>query len=565
MKKQGESYRMILFAGRAKELLLILTDKENMQLLNRECSLRSWQMGPAHFFFLFIFGISNCHSIERIKECGLTCSAGVHCKSKDRFSFFCRDPPSSLLPTVLENLKISTAMKCKKKNHCSLYLNINGTVSLDERIHGVEICSFTLSTQQNQCTSIRFSRTKAKKTGVKKVHVQFNCFEVSAGQHVYVSMRTVPYFCDIELSKEYHVEDCRNSVLSSSIPSCLAGELDYRIDEEKKTITVHVSNNLEEYDYNVRLCLKQYTCQDISGAYALIKMGNSSKSATLPYSDILPCLCIEGWSAFTDSRRIRLCPFKHDTNTLWDNIAYNPMSETVSWEPTCPVPVTINLCWLDASNDNCINLPESFSSTVNDRVSYMHVDTHPQLCMKFSTEIGSWIRCPFSFGQFPGWDMNVTVTDELLKVRIMSKAKAKFSVIVCKRTKPDGCVPLQTFHLISLGTPVNVNLTLTRDLCSPNICIQGLRTDVNYSFPVQICNISCNALQSHYGAEKVVIVLIMAAGFLVSLTIVTFLGYIALKAYYRMKWQQESFLKNKVKHLSSEIAEFNVTGSSSVD
>uniref|UniRef100_A0A8C5MKK6 Interleukin 17 receptor E like n=1 Tax=Leptobrachium leishanense TaxID=445787 RepID=A0A8C5MKK6_9ANUR len=420
---------------------------------------------------------------------------GVHCKSKEKFAFFCRDPPNSLLPTVLENLKISTVMKCKKKNHCSLYLNINGTVLLDEKIHGVEICSLTSSTQHNQCTSVRFSKIKSKKPDGKKVTVQFNCFEVSLGQHVFVSLRTIPYFCDIELYKEYQVEDCHNSVLANSIPSCLTGELDYMVNEEKKTITVHVSNNLEEYDYNVRLCLKQYTCQDIGGAYGKIKMGNSSKSITLPYSEILPCLCIEGWSAFTDSRRTRLCPFKNETRKLWDNIAYNPMSQVLSWQPSCPVPVTVNLCWLESRSDDCVNIPKSLITTVYDQVSYRHVDTHPKLCMKFSAASGSWVRCPFSHEEFQGWDVIAGVEDELLEISITSRAEAKFSVIICNRTKPAVCEPVQTFT--NLGTAGNITLHVTRDLCSANICILGLRTDVTFSFPAQICNISCSKYLRH--------------------------------------------------------------------
>ncbi|KAM8972087.1 interleukin-17 receptor E-like protein [Pelodytes ibericus] len=524
-----------------------------MQLFKKTYCLVYWEMAKSHIFLLFIFGISNCHSIEKIKECGLTCSPGVHCKSKDIFSFFCRNPPHSLLPTVLENLKISTVMKCKHKNHCSLYLNVNGTVTLDDKVHGVEICSMTLSTQQNKCTSVRFVKSKTEVSGVKKVNVQFNCFEVSVGQHVYVSMRTIPHFCNFELEKEYHVEDCDNPILGNSIPSCLTGKLDYMVNEENKTITVHVSNNLEEYDYNVRLCLKHYSCQDISGAYGLIKMENSSKSVTLPYMEILPCLCIEGWSAFTDSRRIRLCPFKNETQTLWDRIVYNPISGVLSWEPSCPVQVTVSLCWLADQDDQCINIQKSTTTTLYDQVSYTHVDTHPGLCMKFTTEMGSWVRCPFSFGQFPGWDMNIFVTDELLEIRIVSQAKAKFSVVVCNKTKLDECDPLHPLHVFTLthwGASGYATINMTRDICGPNVCIQGLRSDVNYSFPVQICNIPCKYQTKHYDTLNI---LIMSAGFLISVTIITFFGFITLKVYYQRKLQQEGFLKKKVKHLSAEI------------
>ncbi|PIO38754.1 hypothetical protein AB205_0122590 [Aquarana catesbeiana] len=108
-------------------------------------------------------------------------------------------------------------------------------------------------------------------------------------------MKTFPDFCGIQLTETYYVE---------------AGKLDYMVNKENKIITVNVSNILQDYDYNVRLCKKHFVCHDI-GAHAVIRKENATKSVTLPYSEILPCLCIEGWSAIPDARRTRLCPFKN--------------------------------------------------------------------------------------------------------------------------------------------------------------------------------------------------------------------------------------------------------------
>ncbi|XP_063783211.1 interleukin-17 receptor E-like protein isoform X2 [Pseudophryne corroboree] len=246
----------------------------------------------------------------------------VHCKSKpayDIFFLFCRTAPDSLSPHALENMKISTVMKCTEQNRCSLYLNVIGTVILDENIRGVEICSMTLGSQHNQCIHVRITKNKLKKSHKQKIHVQANCFEVGVSDHVYVTMKTVPYYCSIELTQQYQVEDCHNKDVGNNVISCISGRLDYTVSEENKTITVHVSNFLEEYDYNIRLCLKHYSCRDI-GAHALIKRENSTKSVILPYSKILPCLCIEGWTALPDSRRTRLCPFKDGDNNLSDPV-----------------------------------------------------------------------------------------------------------------------------------------------------------------------------------------------------------------------------------------------------
>ncbi|XP_053572606.1 putative interleukin-17 receptor E-like isoform X2 [Bombina bombina] len=240
--------------------------------------------------------------------------------SADILNLFCRPPPLNILPTVLENLKVSTVMKCKEKNRCSLYLNIKGTVTIDAHIRGVEICTTALSTSQNLCTSVRFSRNKIK--NMPKIHIQYNCFEVGVAQQVYVTMKTIPYFCNVELARQYTVEDCQNQDVGKNVLSCLTGKLDYMVDEEKKVITVHVSDILKDFNYNVRLCLKHFTCQD-TGAFAQIKKEDVAKSASLPYSEIVPCLCIEGWSAFPDSRRIRLCPFKNGGGLLHVPVNFN--------------------------------------------------------------------------------------------------------------------------------------------------------------------------------------------------------------------------------------------------
>ncbi|KFW77079.1 Putative interleukin-17 receptor E-like, partial [Phalacrocorax carbo] len=286
------------------------------------------------------------------------CLQGIHCKSKPSsgiFNSFCHDAPASLSSMVLKSMKISTVMKCVQGSPCSLHLNIKGTLSLDENIRGLEICSLSLDTQQSQCTNVRFARKKTKMLNGKKVQVQFNCFEVNVAQHIYVTMRTVPNYCEVKLSQEYYVE----------------------------VISVNVSEFLRDQDYYIRLCHKWFTCEDV-GAFAVIEGKESLKSVSLKYSQLLPCLCIEGWLAIPDARRIQLCPFengKYYTKVLWDNIVYNPVTQTLAWEPACPVLVTVNLCRLMKSNDHCEDIENSFKNSP-EKVKYSRVDTHPRLCMK---------------------------------------------------------------------------------------------------------------------------------------------------------------------------------------
>lgn len=44
---------------------------------------------------------------------------------------------------------------------------------------------------------------------------------------------------------------------------------------------------------------------------------------------------------------------------LWDNIVYNPVTQTLAWEPACPVLVIVNLCRLMKSNDHCEDIQDS--------------------------------------------------------------------------------------------------------------------------------------------------------------------------------------------------------------
>ncbi|NWJ03999.1 I17RE protein, partial [Crypturellus undulatus] len=299
---------------------------------------------------IVFFWNSNCQLIPRIEECGLSCSqislSVCFVFAGGIFNSFCHDAPASLSSMVMKSMKISTVMKCAQGTPCSLHLSIKGTLSLDENIRGLEICSLSLDTQQSQCTNVRFARKKSKMLNGKKVHVQFNCFEVNVAQHIYVTMQTIPNYCEVKLSQEYYVE---------------GGKLDYNVDWARKVISVNVSNFLRDQDYYVRLCHKWFTCEDV-GAFAVIKGKESLKSVSLKYSQLLPCLCIEGWLAIPDARRTQLCPFEN-TKTLWDNIVYNPITQTLAWEPACPVFVTVNLCRLMKPNHHCEDIQNTSKSS----------------------------------------------------------------------------------------------------------------------------------------------------------------------------------------------------------
>ncbi|XP_041110848.1 putative interleukin-17 receptor E-like isoform X2 [Polyodon spathula] len=192
---------------------------------------------------------------------------------------------------------------------------------------------------------------------------------------------------------EYHVQGCNSEDIRRNIPICIAGKLNYSVDQKEKLISVHVSEFLEDNDYHLRLCHKWHSCES-TGAYVLIKRENPVKKVTLPYSKLVPCLCIEGWSSFPDSSRIQLCPFKKNTEELWSGITYNPISQELVWELACPTEVRVSLCWTTEHIHSCTDLPNS-SQIVQNKIKYVGIDSHPRLCVKVYNH--EWFMDKMSF------------------------------------------------------------------------------------------------------------------------------------------------------------------------
>ncbi|XP_041057829.1 putative interleukin-17 receptor E-like isoform X3 [Carcharodon carcharias] len=377
-------------------------------------------------FLLIILGlsISCCGAVEEITKCGLRCSQGLQCKSKN-MTFSdpdrpCRKRLSSLPSEIVEDLKIFTVLKCIKERQCSTHLKVKGTLIINEHIRGVEMCSISMNTLQYQCVVVKFNKQAYKKFTARSVEIEYDCFRAAVAEYTYVTLTTIPYYCDVFIKQVHQVGDCTNKEVGRNIPTCIAGKLDYVIHKTQKILSVQVSDFVEDYAYNVRLCHKWFICEDL-GINALIKV-QDSKEVTLPYSQLLPCLCIEGWSVLPDARRVQLCPFKNYTAELWNGITYDHVTQELAWELACPVEVGVNLCWMTGSNDHCIDLQDSFYK-VQQKVRYSRVDPHPRLCVKFTTDEGFWVRCPFASGYIPGManGYRILCSDSVLQHNVQIK------------------------------------------------------------------------------------------------------------------------------------------------
>ncbi|XP_026963858.1 interleukin-17 receptor E-like protein [Sagmatias obliquidens] len=463
--------------------------------------------GRALAFLSLAWSAYRSLAVPRVAECSLSCSQGFACKShvnRNIFNSFCRKPPTSMSGSVLEALTLSTAMKCAPPDGCSLFLRVKASLTLHEGLRGLEACSMSLDTQETQCQSVRVPRASRRLQVGQQLQVHFDCFEVSVAESLYVTLRTVPHFCGVQLEQRYHVEDCADEDVGRNVPYCFAGKLSYSVDRSRKVILVQVpeSGGPDYHDYYVRLCLKWFTCED-AGAPVRVTANGVSRRVSLPYKQELSCLCLEGWSATPDAVRIQTCPFEDDTETLWDAIHYHPGSQELSWEPACPMSGRVSLCWRPGPGPQCLELEQS-SRPAHSRVQYPLVDTQPQLCLKFSTSLGFPVKCPFEQLRFPAWKMTVQLAPAPghLRVAFFSPSPARFQVCLCHRGKtwPPACRRLLQATPIPAGDPTEDPAVAFVDIpgdqaCAPGTCIQGRRTDIQFSVPQQLCDLQCAATQ----------------------------------------------------------------------
>ncbi|XP_051889929.1 putative interleukin-17 receptor E-like [Pristis pectinata] len=521
-------------------------------------SLRSYRLNC----FLTTLGllISSSQAVEYITKCGLRCSQGLQCKSKNRTLSYqyssCLEQPSSMPSKILEDLKIFTVLKCVKEKQCSIFLNVKGTLLLNEHIRGVEICSSSMSTFQYQCLTVKFNKHNYKELAAQPVFIEYDCFSTSMAEYNAVTIKTIPHYCGVLLKQEHRVEDCTDKDIGRNIPTCIVGKLDYDIDKSQKTLSVQASDFLEDYAYHVRLCLKWFTCEDL-GTSALIEV-EDLKNVTLPYSQILPCLCIEGWSALPDARRIQLCPFKNYTEELWNGLTYNHKLQELSWEPSCPVDVNVNLCWMSESNENCIDLQNSFHK-VQHKVTYSRIDPHPKLCIKFTTDKGSWVRCPFAYGYLPAWNMSITEQLNKLQLTFVTQDKAEFKMALCNRTAANKCEPIKELYITAgtMGVYSEV-FNFPYDERDSNICVQGWRTDIEYSVRIQICGMLSKENYTK-ASPQFLWPMAITAILLITVTLVIFTGYMlftALQPPYQKVFLYSSQLSRSIDVDVKEISHF---------
>ncbi|XP_016145794.1 putative interleukin-17 receptor E-like [Sinocyclocheilus grahami] len=429
--------------------------------------------------------------IETNQDCAWSCSEGLQCKPKaysPLSAFHCRNKPVS--SGVFNNVMLSTVLACEGRK-CSLQLKIATSVNATGDIRGVSVCADSAG-MIGHCQIYTFGHVgKGKATG-KQVDVKFKCVPVRPGQLVFVTLKTIPNYCKATWTQRHLVPECSHEGIRDEIAECITGKLAYTVDKARNALTVKVTDAPEDTDYNLRLCHKRNVICAGEGAHMKIKPQHLQSSIMLHYSKPLPCLCIEGWPARVDARRVQVCPFKNNLEELWSGITYDFNKEELIWGPQCPVKVSVSLCHADGGK-SCQDIGNVFHSE-GQKVIFSSVDPHPMLCTKFTTEVGTWIKCPFAKGNFSVWTAKITSKDGQQWAEISTWVKASFSVSVCEMKPSSQCKRIEgnKFQNLSVDKMKHAVFNLSKSLCEVCVCIQVQRVDVRFSVPVLQCDLQCS-------------------------------------------------------------------------
>ncbi|XP_051975110.1 putative interleukin-17 receptor E-like isoform X1 [Xyrauchen texanus] len=442
---------------------------------------------------LLILKTRNIHMdrIERNEDCAWRCSEGLHCKPRAYSPLsvsHCKNQPVN--STVFSNVTLSTVLGCEERT-CSLQLRIVTSVNITSEIRGVSVCSDSAGMMEH-CQIYTFGKFAHRNEIGKQVDVQFKCIPVRPGQRLFVTLKTVPNYCKAMWIQEHLVPECSHEGIRNEIAECITGKMVYTIDQVRREITVSVTHAPVDTDYTLRLCHKRRIICAGEGALKMIKPQNAHRNVSFQYSKALPCLCIEGWPARVDARRVQVCPFRNNLEELWSGITYDPYKEELKWEPLCPVKVSVSLCHADEGN-SCRDLGNVFYSE-GQKVIFSSVDPHPVLCMKFTTDVETWIKCPFAKGNFSVWKVKMASRDGQHWAEISSWVKANFSVALCETKSFTECKRMERniSQTISVDSMKHTVFNLSTSACDVCVCIQVQRVDVQFSVPVIQCNLQCS-------------------------------------------------------------------------
>ncbi|XP_040262681.1 interleukin-17 receptor E isoform X2 [Bufo bufo] len=373
-----------------------------------------------------------------------------------------------------ESLTISTVslrdgLSCKPCLRINISVNATGL----PRLRGFVVRGLELS--ENTFHSFRIIKKKSSK--IENLwEVSYDCWSVTAGQYISVTLLTQPNY-GLSVNKMYYISN------RDAKP-----DFQYKHKAEEKKFEISVPDGPDVY---VRLCYQANICEDLESSSK--KLINSSKNASLSYENLLPCLCIEAFYTYRDSKREKKCPFLERPEPYIEEllqvsvqeIYYHSNTMSVRFESPCPAEPTVTVC--RKRNGRCVTEHKATMKEHGKIYYFKSIDSDHHLCFKFSLRNRAHIKCPDWSDRLWNMDLKIQLFDVLLT--ISSQIPASFSAAMCRQNQQTGDCDLQSI-IYNMSTHEDRSQDLQLSLPRPRIghCIKLWRSDVRVSHPYLLCS-----------------------------------------------------------------------------
>uniref|UniRef100_UPI00398E42DA interleukin-17 receptor C-like isoform X2 n=1 Tax=Pristiophorus japonicus TaxID=55135 RepID=UPI00398E42DA len=422
------------------------------------------------------------------------------------------DMPANTL--LLNNLTTSTILYCEPNRLCMPCIRVQLTVSLAEskwnRDGGgsiskrspdvdtdegsgekdynedfglIHIYSHQPDGGRNECAQlkIRFPHTDQGYNMSSRTRpmgtVELSCFRSSMQSEVLIKAFTKPKDQQ-DLQRTHKVEDCTLKDFLENIERCKVPRLNITLENKIQMAVVNVPQNYyTRFVYNVTAPFESKNPQDAD------KLINEVRRN---FSDIVPCLCMEVWSATVeDARRQKVCPFSEAEKfreNIWklSSLAVEYKGKALQWTFSSPCNMLGEISLCSKSGDAlCHKIPHSRQKLqVNTLSEFKSVDLHPSICIKIISGIHVNVSCPFGADVSPLWNVVSKLVQNDVTVTIFQTAN-KMNFSICT-VKGDKCKHFR--HNIN-----EINQLMKQLDLGLQDCFQIWRSDVTFSPRIIVC------------------------------------------------------------------------------
>ncbi|XP_069792866.1 interleukin-17 receptor C-like [Narcine bancroftii] len=410
-------------------------------------------------------------------------------------------------PLLLTNLTSSTILYCEQNKACIPCIRVQLTASLaaSENVWSLggngsgstknkdldtdednnEVTGWIyISTHQpeggiNLCAQVKIQFADYNTSRSTKIaSVELSCFPAAMKSEVRIKAFTTSE--DMELGHIHKMEDCTLKDFLENIEWCKVPKINITLENDIQMAVVNVPQNYyTRFKYEVMPPFESKNPLD----FDKLKMTKVYRN----FSDIVPCLCMELWSAtIEDARRRKECPFseiEEFQENVWklSSLAVEYKGKALQWTLASPCNMSgeILLCSKSGDGEFCQEIPHSKENVqVNKMSEFKSVDPHPSLCVKIISGEHVNISCPFDGDVSPQWRMESILQQNNVTITIIhGEHQMNFSVCIMEGNK--------CRHSIQNIQQINQNMKQI-NLDSQD-CLQIWRSDVKFSPRIIVC------------------------------------------------------------------------------